>query len=125
MNHSFLSIILIVLSIVLNACASVGTPRMIAPNTYMITGRGATNATHNMEDKFLERMQNHCQSLSKLPLLRKNNVHTEVINAFGDKSYNGSLVYECVDATEYSKSKQHLDEVTPIQHTEKIIIENK
>jgi len=110
----------------LSACATVGNPRMIGPDTYMITGSGATNALHNMEDKFLGRMQEHCQSLGRYPLLRKNDVHTEVINAFGDKSYNGSLVYECVDGAEYNKSLHHYDEATPIQRIEKkVIIEHK
>jgi hypothetical protein len=48
------------------------------------------------------------------------------VNAFGDKTYNGSLVYECVSADEYKKSKHQFDEVSPIQRIEKkIIIENK
>jgi hypothetical protein len=71
-------------------------------------------------------MQEHCQSLGRDPLLRKNDVHTEVINVFGDKSYNGSLIYECVDGAEYKKSLHHYDEVTPIQRIEKkVIIEHK
>lgn len=70
----------------LSGCATIGDPRMIGPGTYMVTGSGATNALHNMEDKFLARMQEHCQSLGKQPLLRQNNVHTEVMNGFGDKS---------------------------------------
>ena len=79
-----------------------------------------------MEDKFLEEMQKHCQSIGKYPLLRKNNVHTEVINGFGDKSYNGSIIYECVDTAEYSKIKQQYDEVSPIQRIEqKVTIEHK
>ena len=81
-------------SISLFGCATVGTPRMIGPDTYTIVGSGSTNALHNMEDEFLDRMQVHCQSLGKYPLIRKNNVHTQVINAFGDKTYNGSLIYE-------------------------------
>ena len=116
----------IVFTVMLSGCATVGTPRMIAPNTYTIVGSGATNASKNMEDKFLEEMQKHCQSLGKYPLLRKNNVHTEVINAFGDKSYNGSIIYECVDTAEYSKIKQQYEEVTPIQRIEqKVTIEHK
>lgn len=115
-----------VLIVMLSGCASAGTPRMIAPNTYTIVGSGTTNALKNMEDKFLEEMQKHCQTLGKYPLLRKNNVHTEVVNVFGDKTYNGSIIYECVDAAEYSKSKHQYDEVTPIQRSEqKVIIEHK
>ena len=110
----------------LSGCATVGNPRMIGPDTYMVTGSGATNALHNMEDKFLGRMQEHCQSLGKYRLLRTNDVHTEVINAFGDKSYNGSLVYQCIDGAEYNKSRHHFDEATPIQRIEKkVIIEHK
>jgi len=113
-------------SISLFGCATVGTPRMIGPDTYTIVGSGSTNALHNMEDEFLDRMQVHCQSLGKYPLIRKNNVHTQVINAFGDKTYNGSLIYECIDAAEYKKSKHQFDEVTPIQRIEnKVIIEHK
>ena len=116
----------IVFTVMLSGCATVGTPRMIAPNTYTIVGSGATNAFKNMEDKFLEEMQKHCQSIGKYPLLRKNNVHTEVINGFGDKSYNGSIIYECVDTAEYSKIKQQYDEVSPIQRIEqKVTIEHK
>ena len=78
------------------------------PILIRLFGSGATNASKNMEDKFLEEMQKHCQSLGKYPLLRKNNVHTEVINAFGDKSYNGSIIYECVDTAEYSKINNNM-----------------
>lgn len=110
----------------ISGCATIGDPRMIGPDTYMVTGSGATNALHNMEDKFLGRMQEHCQSLGKQPLLRQNNVHTEVMNGFGDKSYDGSLVYECIDAAEYTKSQHPFDQVTPIQRIEKkVIIEHK
>ncbi len=118
--------IFILNSIFLCSCATVGTPKMIAPDTYMIVGSGTTNALHNMEDKFLEGMQKHCESLGKFPLLRKNNIHTEVMNAFGDKTYNGSLIYECVSTDEYKKSKHQFDEVSPIQRIEKkVIIESK
>jgi hypothetical protein len=124
--YSSQSIFLTGMILTISGCATIGTPRMIAPNTYTIVGSGSTNALHNMEDKFLEGMQNHCQSLGKYPLVRKNNVHTQVINAFGDKTYDGSLIYECIDAAEYSKSKQHFDEVTPIQRIEnRVIIEHQ
>ncbi len=111
--------VLILNAILIYGCATVGTPKMIGPDTYMIVGSGTTNALHNMEDKFLEEMQKHCQSLGKFPILRKNNIHTEVMNAFGDKTYNGSLVYECISTDEYKKSKHQFDEVSPIQRIEK------
>jgi hypothetical protein len=118
--------ILVVITIFLNSCATIGTPKMIGPDTYMISGSGTTNALHNMEDKFLGEMQTHCQSLGKFPLLRKNNINTEVVNAFGDKTYNGSIIYDCVNADDYKKTKNRYDEVLPVQRIEeKVIIEHK
>lgn len=99
---------------------------MIGPDTYTIVGNGSTFGARNMHEKFLQGMSEHCQSLARIPLLRKDKFESQSHNAFGDQSYDGTIVYQCIDAAHYDKLNYHLDEATPIQRIEKkVIIEHK